>query len=334
MSASPAPAPGPLPDRRVLRVGTVSGLLYGLLFRLAFGTDRFGDLFGVMTFAFIFLVPLALGYVTVAIGERDRRWSWPARLFVPMITALTTLAAALLLAWEGLICIALWLPLFLVLALLGGLLAGVVATIGVTRRARGTVACLIAALPLLVSPAELARSPASEVRTVRSSIDIRAEPATIWHAIATVRRFEADEHRFSWAHLIGFPRPVAATLDGESVGGVRHATFEGGVVFEERITVWDPPHRLAFSIHADPDSIPMRTLDPHVTVGGEFFDVLDGEYRLEPLPAGGIRLHLASRHRLSTRFNFYSALWTDFVMGDIQRYILARLATRCERGEP
>jgi hypothetical protein len=113
------------------------------------------------------------------------------------------------------------------------------------------------------------------------------------------------------------------------VGGVRHASFEGGVVFVETIHAWGPERHLAFAIDADPDSIPARALDEHVTVGGPYFDVLEGDYRIAPLPGGRVRLHLESRHRLSTRFNAYAGLWTDFILEDTQRYILEALRRRC-----
>jgi hypothetical protein len=135
------------------------------------------------------------------------------------------------------------------------------------------------------------------------------------------------------SHAIGFPLPVEATLSREGVGGVRHASFEGGVVFTETVTAWEPGRRLAFDIDADPTSIPMRTLDQHVTVGGPYFDVLEGEYRIEPLAPGRVRLHLASRHRVSTHVNAYARWWTDFILGDVQRTILAAIRARAEQGE-
>ena len=37
---------------------------------------------------------------------------------------------------------------------------------------------------------------------------------------------------------IGLPRPVEATLTGEGVGAIRHASFESGLVFVETVTEW------------------------------------------------------------------------------------------------
>ena len=45
---------------------------------------------------------------------------------------------------------------------------------------------------------------------------------------------------------------------------------------------------------------------------------LEGTYVIEPLGNGQVRLLLSSKHRLTTRFNFYGGLWTDGVMSDLQ----------------
>jgi hypothetical protein len=321
-------------QRGVLISAFATGIAYGLAFRWLFGSSEFEQLFGVMTLTFIFAVPFVLGYLTVAVGERRGPWPWVLRVFAPCIAGLLALGSSLLLAWEGLICIFLWLPLFVVLSMLGGVVAAVVGILVRRRRARTGLAATLALLPLMVAPLEHWAPLPVEIRTVETSIDIAASPDVVWEHIARVRAFEPAEHRFAWVHAIGFPRPIEATLSREGVGGVRHASFERGVVFIETVTAWEPGRRLDFTIAADADTIPAAALDQHVTVGGEFFDVLDGSYRIEPLGGGRLRLHLASHHRLSTRFNPYARLWTDFIMADTQRYILAVLRDRCEREEP
>src|SRR4029078_362877 len=92
---------------------------------------------------------------------------------------------------------------------------------------------------------------------------------------------------------IGFPDPIEATLSHEGVGGVRNASFAGNLVFIETIDIWEPGQRLAFTIATDTEKIPPTTLDEHVRIGGPYFDVLRGEYRLGSLPGGVIRLHLS-----------------------------------------
>lgn len=94
-----------------LRIAAVlAGIAYGLFALMAFRSHDTGRWFGVMTGTFVFVVPGVLGFLTVYLGEREQRLSWPARVFLPWVTVLLASLAALLLAWEGFICIVLMLP--------------------------------------------------------------------------------------------------------------------------------------------------------------------------------------------------------------------------------
>jgi hypothetical protein len=188
---------------------------------------------------------------------------------------------------------------------------------------------VVALLPFVVGWTE-PRVPPRQIRTVESDVLIHASPQTIWQNIERVRPIAEDELPRSWNRSIGFPRPIEATLDHEGIGGVRHATFAGSVLFIETIDTWQPEKQLGFSIRADTNNIPPTTLDQHVTIGGPYFDVLHGEYVLEPQGDGETRLRLISRHRVSTDFNWYAQLWTDGVMRDVQRSILHVIKKRCE----
>jgi hypothetical protein len=294
--------------------------------------------FEVMTASFIVVVPFSMGLVTVALAERRAPIGWWMRVSLPVVVSLIALAASVALAWEGLICVVLWAPLYLVLSILGGLVAVLIANIRRARSVRGTGVNGVVLAPYLLAPYLLApyvlaplelRAPLpDDVRVVENQILIRAPLETVWTNVVRVPAFREDEHRFAWSHVIGFPRPVEATLSSEGVGGVRHATFERGVLFLETITAWEEHRKLTFSIHADATTIPPATLDEHVSVGGAFFDVLEGEYELEPLPDGVVRLR--SQHRVSTHFNVYATLWTDWIMSDVQSYILEIVRRRCE----
>jgi hypothetical protein len=199
-----------------------------------------------------------------------------------------------------------------------------------SRQAKNiTVACVMV-LPLFTAGWENQAFYELDLRRVENVIDIQAPPEVVWRNIERVRAISTNELPDSWTRKIGFPDPVEATLSHEGVGGVRNASFTGGVLFIETIDQWEPQRRLAFTIAARADQIPATTLDEHVRVGGPYFDVLRGEYRLEPLGNGATRLHLSSRHRVSTDFNWYAHLWTDAIMSDLQSRILIVVQRRCE----
>src|SRR5258708_7389603 len=196
--------------------------------------------------------------------------------------------------------------------------AGISSTAKNSRGRKVPFVVFFALAPLISSAIETRLPLRQAMRTVETQITINAQPHAIWQNIERVREIKPEEQRTGFFHRLGFPRPVEATLSQEGIGGVRHATFERGVLFVETINKWEMDKELAFSIKADTKSIPPTTLDEHVTIGGPYFDVLNGEYRIEPTADGKVILHLSSQHRLSTRFNIYAGLWTDYIMRDIQ----------------
>ncbi len=161
------------------------------------------------------------------------------------------------------------------------------------------------------------------------SLTSKLPPPVIWKNIERVPAIQARELPTSWSHRIGFPNPVEATLSREGIGGVRHATLSGGVVFVETIDVWQPPQRLGFNIRAQTDQIPKTTLDEHVRIVGPFLDAFHGEYRLERINDKMV-WHLSGQHRVSTDFNWYEEVWTDAIMTDLQNRILQVIKARCE----
>jgi hypothetical protein len=313
-----------------LALGAAAGLAYGLAVRYGAQVVPNGSVFRVMTLGFLLFLPFAMGFVTIFVSERRRAqpvWIW---FLFPWVTIGAAEAAMMAALWEGAICVVMFTPIALVASSLGGVAAGLIVRFTRSRRAKsGTLACVMF-LPMLLSPFESRFLSQQELRRVENVIEIQAAPAAVWRNIERVPRIATGELRPSWSHSIGFPDPVEATLSAEGIGGIRHATFQGGVLFIETVDVWDPDRRLGFSIRAQTDQIPSITLDEHVTVGGKFFDVLHGEYMLEPLSNGRTRLHLTSQSRVSTDFNWYAHLWTDAVMSDLQKRILLVVKNRSE----
>ncbi|HVU04506.1 MAG TPA: hypothetical protein VHE30_22265 [Polyangiaceae bacterium] len=326
--------------RRGRLLAMVAGLVYGVLGRLLFGLsyahwdvpipDSVTSALGVMTGSFLFVLPVAIGYLDQSVADElsDAPYHWVLAFFVPMQSVLLMLGLMALLSIEGTICIAMASPAFLLLAGLGGLVGHAVRR-HTNERTRTGLLSVALLMPYVACPIEQRFTVPEERREVENAVKIRAPPGIVWEEIASVPAISRSELPFRVAHLIGLPRPVEATLSEHRTGGVRIATFERGLSFRETVTRWEPARALSFSIHVE--DAPSAALDEHVAVGGPFFDVLDGTYELEATPDGGTLLRLTSHQRLSTRFNFYARLWTDFVMSDLQSAIMSVVRERSER---
>jgi hypothetical protein len=315
------------PRKWSMTSAVILGAVYGIALRYFFGGTIHPG--WVMTIAFLFFGAGAVGFITIQQAERVAPRSIGEWIGAPGLPILIACGLAVLFHLEGYICLIFALPIALIAASVGGVAAGLLSRF--TRRGRISTLTCVALLPFLIAPLETHLTPPTKMHTVASEIRVHATPETVWQNIERVPAIAPSELRTTWTQRIGFPRPIEATLSYEGVGGVRHASFERGLMFIETVTAWEPEHRLAFGIRADSAHIPAATLDEHVTIGGRYFDVLDGEYRLEPLANGDTLLHLTSHQRLSTDFNAYAGLWSDAVMQSLQTSILEVIQHRCEQ---
>lgn len=313
-------------------IGILLAVIYGVIARLVFGFDGFRADFGVMSVGFVFLVPLPLGALTVFFAPEPKRRSWLYGLMMPWASSGACLMVAMVLAWEVGICLLMAAPIFLGMASIGGL--ATCAVFVLLKRGNKTNTTLLLALllaPYAWTPLELRADVPHATRTVESTIVIRADADTVWQHIIRFAPLSPDEQKPTFFRWAGLPRPLYATLNYEGLGGVRRGHWEDGLAFNGTIVEWEDGTR--YRLLLEPDTGGVRESAGYLReIGGQYFDMLDDRYEIEPLGDGAVRLHLSSSYRLSTRFNPYGMIWTDIFMRDIQTYILRIVKARSEAG--
>ncbi|WP_243394665.1 hypothetical protein [Leptospira adleri] len=319
---------------RSLAAPALFSVLYATTVQYLIRIESFKNLGITMAYGGVFILPFLIGLISVYWAEREKTRSIFFHIFFPWLPTTISMFLSFLVNWEGMICLIMGLPIYLVLSSVGGIAVGIWFYIFPKNRMNLLGALGILSLPLVSGYLESHWDLPNEIRFVETSIRIEATPEKIWKNIIRIPELEKTEHGFFYT--MGFPRPLEATLSRDGVGGIREAKFEKGLLFYETITEWKPLRRLKFEIKADPNLTPLTTLDTHVVPGGPYFDALQGEYELEylqnadPTEKQNVVLHLRSKYRLSTHFNFYASLWGDFLMRDIQNTILRILKKRME----
>jgi hypothetical protein len=234
-------------------------------------------------------------------------------------------------AIEGLICLIMALPIALPLAAFGGA-CGYVA-----QRRRWTQAGAPAFLSLVllfvpgVQWTEHVAPDSKPTFVVRSSLDINAPPEKVWKQVVA---FSEIAPPTEWIFRAGVAYPIRAQIFGSGPGAERHCEFSTGA-FVEPIEVWDEPHRLKFSVSANPPPMeewsPYGHLDtPHLH---GFLVSNGGQFLLTPLPDGGTRLEGTTWYRHGLAPAQYWRVWSDMIIHTIHMRVLRHIKQEAEKND-
>lgn len=134
-------------------------------------------------------------------------------------------------------------------------------------------------------------------------------------------------------YRIGVPLPLYANTEMRDGERVRHIEMGKGIQFDQVVIDWEPERLVRYTYRFTPDSFPPRALDDHVLIGGDYFDLHDTEYLLEPI-ASGTRVSTRISYRVSTHFNWYARAVARLLVGNFEETALAFYARRAERPMP
>ncbi len=301
---------------------------YAIFLRLFFGVATWKDLFSVMSLTFLVCLPTTVGILTIYFSNIDKARKRAYQILMPWIPIFLFFFITLALAIEGWACWMMILPFFLIAASIGGLIGGY---FKLKKSESKVYISVLVLLPLFISPIENWIGAIPGTYEAYTFIDIKSPADKIWENVTRVKEIKVEQDKGWLTRTLGFPRPVKAELNFEGVGASREAIFTNGLVFHETVLEYIDKKKMVFTIKAYAHEIPSATMDEHVVIGGEYFDVLTGTYELEKLNETTYRLHLYSHFKLTTTFNFYASWWARWIMKDIQNNILQVEKYRAEK---
>jgi hypothetical protein len=301
-----------------------AGALTGIALRLVF-SGKPGGPFDAMQSPFVLLVPVAVAGVTVFYCERERPRSARFHALMGAMGNVLFVLGTFFVLIEGLICTVLAVPLFMGIGALAGWAWGAIFR---TLPRPGQTLCAAIVLPVLLGPFAGTNSP-SQADCVVSELFVAAPPAAVWRQLLRTERILPDELGGALMYRIGVPLPLSAVAEQRGGSLVRHVTMGKSIHFDQISDDWQVNRRVLWHFRFAPDSFPPAALDEHVRIGGEHFDVIDAEYRIER-QAGGSTLHVTMHYRVDTSFDWYARPLAKWIVGDFEREALGFYARRAQ----
>lgn len=267
--------------------------------------------------------PFVVGFVTASLYNGEAPRTLRATFGLATAAVIASAGVVLLMAFEGVLCLAMAFPLALGLALIGAALGRAIALRG--HPGSGPILLLLLALPAMMG---LSSGQPPEAAEVRSAIEVNAPPEVVWNDVVSFAELAPPTE---WFFRAGIAYPVRARIDGAGVGAVRRCEFSTGP-FVEPITVWDPPRRLAFDVRSEPPGL--RELSPydevHAPHTAGYLRSRHGEFRLVPLPGGRTRLEGSTFYTLQIFPTWYWTPWADGVIHAIHMRVLRHIKALAE----
>lgn len=307
------------------------GAVYGFIMRLIFNSSaefkvNYIDALSTMTMAFAVFVPIAIGAITVHLAEKQRRRSFAYYFFAPWLSITLFVMGTAITLIEGAICIALALPLFVLGGSIGGIIMGII-----SRQFKKTTHSTfsLAVLPFLVALGEMGQPTPHLLETTHQQIYINASPTAVWQQINTVNAIKPNELETGVAYSIGVPYPVEVKTVSTGIGGKRHLVWQRGVSFDQEITDWKENQTIAWKYLFTNASFPKGSMDDHVAIGGQYFNLKTSRYTLTP-EGQGTRLEVQVTFQVSTNFNWYAKPWANLLVNNTADVILSFHKKRAE----
>jgi len=297
------------------------GAVGGIVLRFMFSAQ--GAL-SAMSLAFFYIAPFAVAAVSVYLAERQQPRSWAYYAGAGALANLMFVLGTVFTGMEGAICAVIATPVFALFGAIGGLVMGAICR-WTSWPDRGVLG--IATLPIILAATLPTDVEQDRLGLVERHVVVAAPAEAIWRQIQDVRDIRPDELD-AWVYRIGVPRPSEARGERDHGASVRRVRMGRNVHFDQVVVAEVPNRLIRWRYRFDADSFPAGAMDDHIRIGGDYFDLGETDYALEPLPDGTTRFSVRFRYRVHTSFNWYASALADTLIGNFEEAALRFYAQR------
>lgn len=283
--------------------------------------DYFGD-YGWTVFVFI---PLLIGFSPPFLIGKIKYISKSESYSVSFLTLGIASVCLLVFAFEGLICIAMAIPIMIPLVLIGSYL-------GYKINSKNRISTRNIMIVLVFSSIGFMSfdtvNDNISLIPVRTKIIVDSPIETVWNNVVT---FNKIEEPIDWIFLTGISYPTDATIKGTGVGAIRYCNFTTGS-FVEPITTWNEPALLQFDVIEQP--IPMNEFNPFWDVRPPhldgYFQSQKGQFKLTKISNNKTELEGTTWYKVDIHPQVYWKSWSNFIIHRIHKRVLNHIKKESE----
>jgi hypothetical protein len=238
------------------------------------------------------MVPAIVGVVTSWFWRKLPLTGGSIALHALWVAAIGMAGAAAVFS-EGILCLLMAFPFHY-----GVLAFSISATRPLFAGRSGTLRVVVLPFAALAMVLESLWAPPPTRGVFADEIRIHAPPSAVWPHVVSFAPIPAPPD--FWFFRLGLPYPMETPPGADAVGKERLCVFSGGVVFREKVVVFEPGRRLAFDIVEQPR-------DPELL---GHFETHRGEFELRDGGDGTTTLVGRSTYTLHIRPHWYFDAWT------------------------
>jgi len=293
--------PAPERTRTAIVRGTVVAIIFVVIGGLLIMKGKQTAGYGVTMF---FVLPAATGFVTAFVIR-----FWNAVILSVLITLAIWMTSLVFVGLEGIVCVLMASPMLFTSALFGASLGFFIKKIS-GKRTSMIIAPLFAGATVFGS-GQLENRLGHSLRTevVESTIVVDAGKEDVWEELIAFTDVSGPK---PFLLRIGLPIPESCSMTGSGIGAERTCHFNSGFI-SERVTHWEPPHRLELSV--EEVKLP----------GRHWLGFRDATYTLKAIEKGRTRVSRKTTVTSTLRPAFYWRLFEHLGAETEHRYILNSL---------
>lgn len=266
-----------------------------------------GTALGYITF---FLIPLVMGMICCYFWEPLKMRTIYVLLSLFLVLLIGCFLSAFFIG-EGYICLIIMSPLVLGIMVMGYYLFRY-------GKRRNNMKVSIAGLLFLIILADITQTKVHET-AVSDVMLIKAPPARVWPYVVSIPEMKERSHY--WLFSIGMPRPVASTVSAYAKDADRKCIFSNGVVFDEKMVVYEPGKELTFDIVKQP-------ADPEIL---GHIDIKRGQFLLHDNGDGTTTLTGTSWYALHVYPASYFDIWARSITRNVHIRAMEHIKMLSER---